>query len=123
MPYSDEPCTFCEAYTAAICQPCWDDYERSHNTCVDEAFDCGAAVAFGLMGMAAAINAKMTGVCAACGTFWMGEQDFETLLRTLEGNPSDEDPGRCGLCGTPCELVRPGKSQLTCTCDDDEPFI
>jgi hypothetical protein len=30
----------------------------------------------------------------------------------------DEDPGTCIDCGAPCELVRPGKSQLTCACGD-----
>lgn len=29
-----------------------------------------------------------------------------------------EDPGECGSCNQPFELVRPGKSQPTCGCWD-----
>jgi hypothetical protein len=31
---------------------------------------------------------------------------------------ADEDPGRCGRCGTPHEWVRPGKTQPTCECNN-----
>ncbi len=30
----------------------------------------------------------------------------------------DEDPGTCPDCGRPWEIVRPGKSQPTCDCND-----
>jgi len=33
----------------------------------------------------------------------------------------DEDPGTCADCGEPYELVRPGKSQPTCTCHETCP--
>jgi len=38
--------------------------------------------------------------------------------RTQYTNTEDEDPGRCAICGKPFELVRPGKSQPTCSCYD-----
>lgn len=52
----DNRCEACAKWLAAYCHVCWEDNEKTHNTCVDEAFDCGAAVAFGLMGMAEAIR-------------------------------------------------------------------
>lgn len=33
---------------------------------------------------------------------------------------TDEDPGNCIHCGQAYELVRPGKSQPTCTCNEVE---
>jgi hypothetical protein len=53
-----KPCTWCNRPTPDICMQCWQEHESQHNTCVDEAFDCGAAVAFGLLGMAEAIRGR-----------------------------------------------------------------
>jgi hypothetical protein len=39
-------------------------------------------------------------------------------IRWGEVNWDDEDPGECATCGTYYELVRPGKSQPNCRCDD-----
>ena len=37
----------------------------------------------------------------------------------LTFDPLDEDPGECPICQKPWELVRPGKSQPTCDCQDE----
>jgi hypothetical protein len=36
----------------------------------------------------------------------------------LDMKSTQEDPGVCPECDAPWELVRPGKSQPTCTCQD-----
>lgn len=45
--------------------------------------------------------------------------DGAEVLRAQADPPKpDEDPGHCLTCGKAYELVRPGKSQPTCECDD-----
>jgi hypothetical protein len=82
-----------------------------------EGVNIGAAVAFGLMGMADAIReATRPGRPKFC------EHDVN-LAYPCDGcgrgggyDVLDEDPGECSLCEQPMELVRPGKSQPTCDC-------
>lgn len=77
-----------------------------------EAYDNGAAVAFGLMGMAEAI-----------GKNFAAKQWLDELARAIEehGLGDDEACGWCLDCGAPFEVVRPGKEQPTCGCDDTRP--
>lgn len=42
---------------------------------------------------------------------WMADEQDEPGI-------DDEDPGKCGECGMPYELIRPGKSQETCRCEE-----
>jgi hypothetical protein len=67
MSKTSDFCDWCDERLADICRQCWDEYEESHNNCVDEAFDCGAAAAFGLMGMAMAVKEGWT--CEDCGAW------------------------------------------------------
>lgn len=62
----------------------------------------GAAVAFGLMGMAEAIRERL-----------FEEAWGESCASSYE---DEEDAGYCVQCDEPYELVRPGKSQPTCDC-------
>ena len=39
----------------------------------------------------------------------------------LDFDWTKEDPGNCYICGDEWELVRPGKSQPTCDCQDKCP--
>lgn len=65
-------CDICGGHTPGICYECFDKHNSNHNDCVDEAFDCGAAIAFGIIGMAEAIRGRYFGAiskrkCKSCG--------------------------------------------------------
>lgn len=100
---------YCERCDAAI-------FDRED---VEGARAEGAAVAFGLMGMAEAIR-----------VWWFGNPNKYGLHACQHGlfappcpecwPVDDDDPGSCGYCGQPMELVRPGKSQPTCECQNEE---
>jgi hypothetical protein len=85
-------CVFCEycgvaTWGLTICEQC-------------SAYQAGAAVAFGIIGMFTAMRENRPAVPCR--------------------NWEDEDPGLCRRCGQPWELVRPGKSQPTCGCWEKE---
>ena len=102
---------------------------------LETAYEFGAAVAFGIMGMAEAIRRTYLGyreartillpcppishfleACSVCGAEAGVECAAGCIANAVYLGEDEEDPIECITCGKPWELVRPGKSQPTCEC-------
>lgn len=69
----------------------------------------GAAVAFGFVGMGREIQLREE------------EKEIVHMQCEMARQWSGDDPGECPFCGDPWEIVRPGKSQATCDCQEEDP--